>query len=250
VTELDVLLLRLDAPLMSFGGVRVDEKGVTAAFPGRSMLTGLLANALGFSHHDDERLQRLQERLRYAVRRDLRGRLVTDFQTVDLGQDFLREGWTTRGVPEGRAGGSAKTGTHIRYRDYWADAVFTVALTLDPAGEDPRLDDCARALAEPERPLFLGRKPCLPSAPLLLGAVRAGSLVEGLSAAVLDHRAQSEDGRFAAWWPEEGERAPAAEEGRLLPVTDERDWRNQIHVGRRFVWESFLREDEVGRGGG
>jgi len=37
---IDVILLRFDAPLMSFGGVLVDEHGVTRQFPGASMLTG------------------------------------------------------------------------------------------------------------------------------------------------------------------------------------------------------------------
>lgn len=244
MSELDVLWLRLEAPLMSFGGVRVDERGPTAAFPGRSMVAGLLANALGYRHGEHERLQRLQERLRYAVRRDRRGRLVQDYQTVDLGQDFLREGWTTRGAPEGRAGGSAKTGTHIRYREYWADAVFTVALTLDPADEEPALDDCARALQEPERPLFLGRKPCLPSSELFLDTGRVGSLVDALRRIALHRRAEDDDA-FAVWWPEEGEPRPEPGQGRLVPVTDERDWQNQIHVGRRFVWEGRLLRTEV-----
>ena len=40
------LVLRFDAPLMSFGGVMVDQHGVIDRFPGTAMLTGLLANAL------------------------------------------------------------------------------------------------------------------------------------------------------------------------------------------------------------
>lgn len=248
MTERDVLWIRLEAPLMSFGGVRVDERGVTAAFPGQSLVVGLLANAIGYDHREHEKLQRLQDRLRYAVRRDRRGRLVTDFQTADLGQDFLRQAWTTRGEPEGRAGGSAKTGTHIRYRDYWADAVYTVVVTLDPADEEPTVADCASALRSPERPLFIGRKPCLPSAPLLAGQGTATSLAEALKTVPKASRGQAEDGHFAVWWPQENEPEPAADQGRLVPVTDERDWQNQIHVGRRFVWETVLKAEEVADG--
>ena len=43
----DALLLRLDAPLMSFGAPMVDSNGVIQEFPALSMLTGLLGNALG-----------------------------------------------------------------------------------------------------------------------------------------------------------------------------------------------------------
>jgi CRISPR-associated Cas5-like protein len=34
---MDFLLLRFDAPLMSFGGVMVDQYGPTDRFPGQSM---------------------------------------------------------------------------------------------------------------------------------------------------------------------------------------------------------------------
>jgi CRISPR-associated Cas5-like protein len=44
-----ILLLRLEAPLMSFGGVAIDYRGVTRTFPGCAMLTGLITNALGMS---------------------------------------------------------------------------------------------------------------------------------------------------------------------------------------------------------
>lgn len=244
MSDLQVLLLRFDAPLMSFGGVRVDERNVTDAFPGKSMLTGLLANALGYEHGEFERLERLQERLCYAARRDRRGEELLDFQTVELSQDFLSGAWTTRGVPSRRGGGSAKTSTHIRYRHYWADAAFTVAVALNPAQEAPTVEDLARALAEPERPLFLGRKTCLPATPLLLGRIAAPSLYAALQQAPLDPRAQAEDGAFAAWWPQEDEPVTAGQE-RLLPVTDERDWANQIHVGRRLVRHGRVRVQEV-----
>ncbi|MBZ0116483.1 MAG: type I-E CRISPR-associated protein Cas5/CasD, partial [Sandaracinaceae bacterium] len=158
-----VLLLRLDAPLMSFGGTVVDARNVTDDFPARSMITGLCGNALGYDHRDVRELARLQERVRIGARRDREPERIVDFQTVDLGQPFLLEGWTTDGRVEGREGGSAGTGTHIRLRHYLADGVYTVALTLVPADEPPALDDLSRALDEPARPLFIGRKCCLPS---------------------------------------------------------------------------------------
>src|SRR5437762_157802 len=117
---IELLLLRFDAPLLSFGGVAVDNQGVTRRFPGRAMLTGLVANALGYTHGQSERLQSLQERLRYAARCDRPGQTFVDYQTVDLSQPFLEQGWTTRGTAEGREGGSARKGTHIRYRHYIA----------------------------------------------------------------------------------------------------------------------------------
>ena len=61
-----VLLLHLHAPLMSFGGPRVDHIGPTGRFPTVSQMTGLFGNALGYTHGDGERLQSLQDRLSIA----------------------------------------------------------------------------------------------------------------------------------------------------------------------------------------
>jgi CRISPR system Cascade subunit CasD len=231
-----ILLLRLEAPLMSFGGVAIDYRGVTRAYPGCAMLTGLLANALGYEHREFARLDALQSRLCYAVRTDRPGDLITDFQTVDLSQPFLSQGWTTRGAPQGREGGSASKGTHIRLRQFLADAVITVALTLDPPSDDPSLAALESALREPARPLYIGRKPCIPSVPVLLGTVQAYSLLEALEHAPLSPRV-IRGMPTRAWWPAgDGERPGS----RLIQITDERDWANQIHAGRRWIYEGVI----------
>lgn len=238
----DHLVLRLDAPLMAFGGVAVDNRGVIQDFPALSTLTGLLGNALGYDHRDADRLEVLQRRLRYATRRDRAGQKLLDFQTVDLGQPFLKSGWTTRGAPEGR-GGAFSGETHIRYREYWADAVYTVALRLDPAAGSPELDELERALREPERPLFIGRKTCLPSAPVLIGRVTGFSLLDAISRVHrIEHSRWSEHvaRSLTAWVPGEEE----VLECREFPVTDERDWANQLVVGRRIVKQTMVNPPE------
>lgn len=235
---MQTLLLRFDAPLMSFGTTVVDNRNPTAQFPGLSMVTGLLGNALGFTHGESAALSRLQARINYAVRCDSVGEAVHDFQTVDLGQDFLSSGgWTTRGRTEGREGGGAKEGTHIRYRDYLADACFTLALRLDEAKEIPTLTDVEGALLRPVRPLFFGRKPCLPARPILLGSGDFESLIQALVQAPLARMASEKPDGWLAWWPpEEGEPARS----RTLWVADSRDWANQVHTGRRRIQEGWL----------
>ena len=159
------LIMRLEAPLMSFGGETIDNLGVIRRFPSASMLTGLLANALGWRRIEAQRHQDLQDRLVFAARIDREpagGLRMTDFQSAAINN--TEQGWTTRGKPEGRAGGTYQN--HLRWRDYFADMRLTVALRLKPAEQAPTLDDLANALQEPARPLFIGRKPCLPSAPL------------------------------------------------------------------------------------
>lgn len=248
---MDVLILRFDAPLMSFGAPIVDNQGEIQPHPALSMLTGLLGNALGFDHGEFDRLERLQERLRYASRQDRRGRQIQDYQTVDLSKPYMDDdrAWTTDGHLESRAGGSASEGTHIRYRDYWADAVHTVAVALDAPSQSPALDDLEAALQHPERPLFLGRKPCLPAGTLLAGRMDIESLRDALVEAPLHDRADTGP-RYAAWWPVRPDDDPPHEDAPLdedlrRPVTDRRDWKNQIHVGERWIVNGTVRPDSA-----
>ncbi len=241
---MEILLLRLDAPLMSFGGPLVDQEGRSLAFPGLSMLTGLLGNALGFDHGDAARLQDLQRRLRYAVRCDRAGGRLTDFHTVDLGLPHMREGaWTTRGTVDERSG-SAKESTHIRYREYLVDSCFTVALTVREAEAEPTLNAIEDALRTPERPLFLGRKACLPAAPLLFRRVEAPSLVAALRRAPLPAGHAIDAKAAVTVWADEEERDELPATQRLLGITDERDWANQIHGGMRRLVQVVIHLEE------
>lgn len=241
----DYLILRFDAPLMSFGGPIVDNFGIVQEFPALSMLTGLLANALGYRHSDAALLERLQARLRYAVRCDRQGCKGQDFQTVDLSQDFLQgTGWTTRGAPEVRGSGEATRGTHIRYRDFLFDAVYSLAVSLNPTQETPNLDDLETALKAPARPLFIGRKPCLPAAPILLCRQRTTSLVDALACIprLPASRTDRQSEFLSAWWPAAELVTP---DSMVMEETDERDWTNQIHVGRRLIRRGRIKPKET-----
>jgi CRISPR system Cascade subunit CasD len=241
-----VLVLRFDAPLVSFGAPAVDQNGMVQAFPALSMLTGLVANALGWAHSESQKLDELQERLRFAARLDRLGEPLLDYQTVDLGRDCMRpevSGWTTRGRLALRAGKSADV-THQRYRHYRADSLSTVVLTLVGVGT-PSVDGVAARLREPIRPLFIGRKSCLPAAPILLDVVEATSLVGVLASTPRAPR--GDPGLLRAMWWEGDADEGSVGESRIVPVTDERDWRNRIHVGRRLVREGRVDPPEANR---
>ena len=237
---MDVLRLRFDAPLMSFGGVMVDQHGPTERFPSLAMLTGLFGNALGYRHSDAGLLTALQERIEYAARWDVEPKRLVDYHTVDLGQQKMRNpGWTTRGTPEHRAGGPAATGTHQRYRHYWADGVMTLAVAL--VGDDaPTLDRLEKALRYPARPLFLGRKTCLPAAPLVLDRIKTENVLEALQLAPRAARPGHADSEaMPACWPIA--LAPT-KQAREAIVYDQRDWHNQVPAGRRARFEGLIRE--------
>ena len=233
------LILRLEAPLIAFGDVAVDEIRPTRRLPTLSMLTGLLGNALGFDHREVEALARLQERLRFgarlerscAGRDDRQVRVIVDYQTARLNKrDPL---WTTRGVPGERTGGGSTWdgqgfGTVERHRHYLADAAVTIALTLEPADGPPTIDGLAAAVARPARPLFLGRKSCLPARPLL---ERPPFTAKNLCAAL---NTVPFDGDGAVELPD----LPDEPEGRRVrEVADLRDWRLGMHAGGRRVRE-------------
>lgn len=224
------LVLALEAPLLAFGGVRIDHVGGTRDFPAASMLTGLLANALGWRRTDWLRHQELQDRLVFAARldRESRNGLLTDTQNAQL--EKRERGWTTWGIPEGRDGASYGA-PHRRLRDYQMDASVTVALRLEPAEGPPGLADLAAALDRPARPLFLGRKPCLPSAPLVAGYAEGGDAFEALSRAPA--RSESNAHRLRAAWPLGEGPSDGAVVDQIVDLPDLRNWRTGLHGGSR-----------------
>jgi CRISPR system Cascade subunit CasD len=237
-------ILRFKAPMMSFGAPIVSEEGLIQPFPALSMMTGLLANALGYDHSEAKKHERLQQALSYAVREDEPGEKIVDYQTVWLGKesDPRRPGhdghlyakskkdshaWTTRKTKgeylDQRAGSDSSKGTAERNREYWADAQYTVALHADGLSAE-EIED---ALRRPERPLFIGRKPCLPGKRLFQGTVEASSPRAALrDPSTIPTNEQGEKIDPTRIWYE-------SDDGK--PVTDARDWTNQVHVGERRV---------------
>lgn len=231
-----ISILRFEAPMMSFGAPIVSEEGLIQPFPALSMVTGLLANALGYDRREAKKHEHLQRAISYAVREDVPGEKIVDYQTVDLGSPHMLAygskkdsvAWTTWGHLDQRAGSDSSKGTAQRNREYWADAQYTIALHVDgmPA------EEIKAALTRPERPLFIGRQPCLPSERIYQGAVEASSPREALymSSTIPTDDEGNKVVPTRIWYE--------SDDGK--PVTDARDWTNQIHVGeRRFDEKKF-----------
>ena len=224
-------ILTLQAPMMSFGADAVDSRRPTGTFPGRSMLTGLVGNALGWRRQDHDRLQALQERIRYAVRMEYNdgGATMQDFQTVELSKDD--RAWTTTGTPEGREGGGATySGPEIRLLEYVADCRAIVAMRLENPEEHPTLEEVGQALQRPARPLHIGRKCCIPETMVFTGYRSAGTATSALREEPFQWT-----GDMVQWDPEEGDESVRQTKERW--TSDLRDWANRVHVGRRKVNE-------------
>ena len=245
------LILNLESPLMAFGGETIDNFGVIRPFPAVSMLTGLFANALGWRRIDRAAHQRLQDRIVFAARIDREpatGVRMTDFQTAAITN--RDQSWTTRGAPEGRGGGVYNN--WLRYRDYYADMRVTVALRLEPAegGDAPTLDDLAAALQEPRRPLFIGRKPCLPSAPLHTdkGFSDGDTALAALLAWPLEESARpQESAPIRLQWPaNDGQADDRVNVNRPnVMLTDQRNWVSGLHGGGRWVCEGTVERNKL-----
>lgn len=234
------LILNLESPLMAFGGETIDNYGVIRPFPAVSMLTGLLANALGWRRVEQNRHQQLQDRLVFAARIDREpasGAAITDFQTAQLSAND--QSWTTRGIPEGRAGGAnTYNAPHLRYRDFWVDMRVCIALRLEPADAAPTLDALAEALQEPTRPLFIGRKPCLPAESMFGGFVEGDSALAAMLSAPLANDA-AETASVRLLWPD-GEGVDGLKSNRTYMLTDRRNWISGLHGGGRAVCEGTV----------
>jgi CRISPR system Cascade subunit CasD len=227
------LLIRLSSPMIAFGGETIDNFGVIRDFPALSMMTGLLANALGWDRADDSAHNRLQARLRMGTRIEAQGARLTDFQTAQLGAGD--RGWTTWGVPEIRNGGAASyESPHLRYRDYHANLTALVAMRLEPVDEGPTLDDLAAAIDRPRRPLFIGRKPCLPTTRLFAGWFEADTVLQALERVPFPAGSES----VKAQWPDGEGHLPG---DRPLDLCDERNWTTGVHGGWRPVREGVLK---------
>lgn len=145
------LLLRLAGPLQSWGCEAKFETRRTLKFPTKSGVIGLIAAALGYSRTDS--LERLTE-LKFGIRVDREGKMIRDYHI---------------------AKGKKDKETYITNRYYLADATFLVGLE----GNEELLSDIEDAIKHPAFPLFLGRRSCVPTMPIVLG-FREGTLLETL----------------------------------------------------------------------
>jgi len=224
------LHLRFAAPMASFGGDAIDAYRATRLVPAQSMLTGLLANALGWTRVMRREHESLQRRIRFASAWDTPSQSFTDYQTAQL--DKAARAWTTHGKPAGRKGGS-KSGSHQRWVDYHADIQMTLVLTVTEPANDPTPEQLAGALQSPARPLFFGRKTCLPAAPIYQGML--SEFPNALSALQAAIPAGSQD--ILAHWSESESHIRAM---RTFQVVDLRNWWTRLHGGGRIICEGRI----------
>jgi len=146
------LLLRLAAPLQSWGASSKFDTRSTEKMPTKSGLIGLIASALGYDRNSE--LTELREQFIYGFRVDKEGVLLKDFHKAQI---------------------PGMKNANISERYYLADAIFVAGIE----GSYDKLKKIENALLTPQYPLYLGRRSCPPEGRIVLG-IREGSLYDVL----------------------------------------------------------------------
>lgn len=159
-TEKRFLALRLEGPLQSWGFDSQFNRRNTGLMPTKSAIAGICCAALGYPRGSEEERKFLSAfasvRMttiaipRKGTKGELAVRRLQDYHTVQ----------NTR-----RASGQLNDECVLTRRQYLADALFGVLLEGDVAV----LNQIASALEHPKWGIWLGRKSCIPSAPVLAG---------------------------------------------------------------------------------
>ena len=146
------LLLRLAAPLQSWGYDSKFERRTTGREPTKSGAIGMVAAALGRGR--DDSIDDLAA-LKFGVRIDQPGQMLRDFHTAEH---------------------KPKAPPYVTLRFYLMDAVFLAGFE----GDAKFLEVLEAAINSPVFPLFLGRRSCPPEGRMVLG-IREKHLQAALS---------------------------------------------------------------------
>lgn len=156
---MSTLLLRLAAPMQSWGVNSKFDWRNTSRAPSKSGIVGLCAAALGYKRDEEEKIGKLT-RLNYGVRIDRPGTLLKDFHMAheELFWDPIDRSKINRGK---------KSSSYLTIRHYLSDAAFLAGLE----GNEDFLNEIEAAIRAPMFPLFLGRRSCPPEGRVSLGVV-------------------------------------------------------------------------------
>lgn len=176
-TDNRFLALRLMGPLQSYGFDSQYKRRNTGLMPTKSAVAGMCCAALGFQRGcESERkfLSAFSEVCmmsiaisRQIAEKDLPVRRLQDYHTVGGGYDpdNPTELHCIAVTAKDKKPKARDKQTVITYRQYLNDAYFGILLE----GDADLLGKLATAFANPKWGIWLGRKTCIPSAPVLAG---------------------------------------------------------------------------------
>ncbi|MCJ2543328.1 type I-E CRISPR-associated protein Cas5/CasD [Thermostichus vulcanus] len=206
------LLMRLRAPMMSWGDHSQFGHRDSRREPTKSAVIGILCAALGRPRWDP--VADLAA-LKMGVRVNKEGILQRDYHTI---QDNIRD--------------KNKASTTLSERYYVADADYLVGLE----GELGLLQQLDQALEQPRWQLFLGRKSFIPSHPIRVGVVDL-PLLDALCHRAYEHRGRKDP-------PSQLRFVMEVQDGTDIRQDVPLDWQNR-RFGRRAVTTQYFNVPEV-----
>lgn len=168
----NTLFMRLTGPMQSWGTGSRFQIRRTDSIPSKSGVIGMLLCAGGVSREASEEALRRFRTFKMGVRIDHPGLLDWDYHTAGAHIGIRSAEGKTKITAS-----SGKPETLLSRRQYIYDASFLVALQGDPV----LISESAISLQNPEWPVFLGRKCCIPTEPVLAGVGSHTSLSDALA---------------------------------------------------------------------
>ena len=179
------LAMRFEGVLQSWGDRSKWSIRDSRTEPTKSGVIGALAACLGWGarQEDDERIANMARTLRMGVRADREGTSLRDYHTIGGSRSDTETAWTGLLAATGKLKKNPTSPglhTEVSERFYVADACYLIVVEDAPE----TIEGIAHALRSPVWPPFLGRKSCVPSAPLHPAlpddVVTSGTLIEVL----------------------------------------------------------------------
>ena len=157
--EIAYLAIYLDAPLQSWGYQSRFDRRTTLSHPTRSGLIGMFCAAMGTDRTDTAQLAQFNRLTMTIYAFQTAGRLM-DFHTVGGGWDKKTHPQNVVPKADGKCGN-----TVVTRREFLQHSKFGVVLE----GDSGLLDRISQALKNPKWGIWLGRKSCVPAAPVYQG---------------------------------------------------------------------------------
>lgn len=175
-----IILLRLEGALQSWGEHSKFDYRDSAEMPSKSGIVGMIGCAMGLKR-GSIRLEEISKNIQIAVRCDRKGKLYVDYHTVTAEKTILN------------AQGKPRCKTIVTYRTYLQDASYLVAIKTS---QELALE-IDYAFKNPYWSIYLGRKSCVPSAPVYAGiAAQYHTLEEAMNQHPLAKRPSEPDKIF------------------------------------------------------
>lgn len=172
---MECLVMRLTAPLASWGEPAVGEYRPSADWPGQTALMGLLGAALGLDRADEEAQVSLRDGYRFAIGVLATGDLMRDYHTAQVPGRSALKGHPHRTRRDELAVGKQELNTILSTRDYRQNGDWLVGVIANDQSQWS-LELLAGALRRPHFVLYLGRKSCPLAAPLAPSVLAANTV--------------------------------------------------------------------------